>query len=117
MKVIISESKLHNIVIKFLNSEYGGLKLYDYNNFLILLIKDGEIIFDYNKKSNVAYISYKHIGHYLEGLFGMGNRQIREVIKLWLEEYYNLPVKSVSPNNDWYENIMWRDILKQINEI
>ena len=117
MKVIITESRLHNIVIKFLNSEYGDLKLYDYSKFLILLIKDGEIIFDYHKKSNVVHISYKHIGHYLEGLFGMGNRQIRDVIKLWVEEYYNLPVKAVTTNNDFHENIVWRDILKQINKI
>jgi hypothetical protein len=47
----------------------------------------------------------------------MGNRQIGEVIKLWVEEYYNLPVKAVTTNNDFHENIVWRDILKQINKI
>ena len=117
MKYIITENRLYSVAMKWLNNEFGDLKLYDYNKFRILFMKDGEIIFDYDKKNGVVHISYKHIGNYLESFFGMGNRQIQEVIKLWMEQYYNLPVRAVTSNNDFHENIVWRDIIKQINSI
>jgi hypothetical protein len=117
MKYIITENRLYSVAMKWLNNEFGDLKLYDYNKFRILFMKDGEIIFDYDKKNGVVHISYEHIGKYLESLFGMENRQIQEVIKLWVEQYYNLPVRAVTSNNDFHENIVWRDIIKQINKI
>lgn len=117
MEYIITENRYYSVIIKWLNNEFSNLKLYDYSKFLILFMKDGEIIFDYDKKNGVVHISHEHIGNYLESIFGMENRQIQEVIKLWVKEYYNLPVRAVTSNNDFHENIVWRDITKQINSI
>jgi len=111
MKIIITENKLNDIVFKWLNKGYGDLKPYETNQYpdYIFFIKDKEIIFDYNKKNGLSYISYDNIWSFLENMFGMEYEQIQEVTKLWLEEHYNLRVITTFT---WYElvDFSWRNI-------
>jgi hypothetical protein len=94
MKYIITESQKNRGIIKYLNSEYGDLEPYKtkkYSNH-IFFIKDGEVIFDYNKENGYVCISYDKIWLFLESFFGLKNEEIRELTKTWVEEHYKLRV-------------------------
>jgi hypothetical protein len=94
MKLIITENKLNNVVIKWLNKNYGDLKPYerDRDPEYIFFMKNGRVMFDYNKENGFVYISYDDIWSFLERIFSMEYKQIQEVTKLWVEEHYNLRV-------------------------
>jgi hypothetical protein len=96
MKYIITESRLNDIVIKWLDNNFNGLVPYElkrYPNF-IFYRKNGQIIFDYNKKNGTVYISYEEIWSFLKSMFGMNFDEIQELTKEWVEEHYNLKVTS-----------------------
>ena len=48
-------------VLKYLNSEYGNLTPYETDEYpdKIFFMKDGELIFDYDKKNGIVFISYE----------------------------------------------------------
>jgi hypothetical protein len=99
MKLIITENKLNDVVIKWLNKNYGNLKPYETDEYpySIFYIRDKEVFFEYNKKNGFVYISYDDIWSFLENIFSMEYEQIQEVTKLWVEEHYNLRVTTT----DW----------------
>jgi hypothetical protein len=103
MKLIITENKLNDVVIKFLNKNYSDLKPYETENypFSIFYIRDGEIFFEYNKENGRVYISYEHIWSFLERIFSMEYKQIQEVTKLWLEERYNFRTTTTRAEPPW----------------
>jgi len=94
MKIIITENKLNDVAIKWMNMRFGDLTPYETDRYPdnVFFMKDKQVIFDYNKKNGRVYISYYNIWSLLEDVFGMEYEQIQEVTKLWLEEHYNLRV-------------------------
>jgi len=111
MKLIITENKLNNVVIKWLNKNYGDLKPFETDEYpySIFYIRDKEVFFEYNKKNGFVYISYDDIWSFLENIFSMEYKQIQEVTKLWVEEHYNLRVTTTCLwSNQW--NHRWRNI-------
>ena len=59
MKLIITENKRNRVIIKWLNSEFGDLTPFEtekYRNY-IFFMKEGEVVFDYNKKNGYVCIS------------------------------------------------------------
>jgi preprotein translocase subunit SecA len=94
MKYIITDSKLNKIVIKWLNLEFGDLTPYETEEYpdYIFYMKNKEVVFEYNKKNGLVYISYQKVWSFLENIFGMEYKQIQEVTKLWVEEHYKLGV-------------------------
>ena len=111
MKYIITENQLNRAALRFLNSEYGDLKPYktdEYPNF-IFFMKDGEVIFDYNKKNGDVYISYGHIWSFLNSFFGLKYTEIQDLTKEWVEEHYKLRVRRTETSSDgilwWWRNI------------
>jgi hypothetical protein len=113
LKFIITENKLYETAIKWLNKNYGNITPYEtdkYPNF-IFYMKNGEVVFEYNKKNGQVYISYDKICSFLRDFFSMGLTQIREVTKLWVEEHYKLDVTTTPiPYQD--KSFRWRDITK-----
>ena len=92
--------KLKHKIINYLNKEYSGLIWYEteqYPNF-IFFMKDGEVIFDYNKKSGKVYISYDHIWSFLESFFGLKYTEIQDLTKEWVEEQFKLSVTTTFRN-------------------
>jgi hypothetical protein len=85
---------LKHKIIKYLNKEYPGMITYETDKWgdFIFFMKDGEVIFHYNKKNGWANISYKHIWSFLESFFGLKYEEIQELTKEWVEEHYKLDV-------------------------
>ena len=83
-------------VLKYLNSEYGDLTPYKTDKYpdFIFFMKDGEVIFEYNIKNGVVYISYDHIWSLLESFFGLKYEEIQDITKQWVEEHYKLDVET-----------------------
>ena len=96
MKLIITENKRDKIAIKWLNDNYGDLESFKtkIKPSYIFYRKNGEVIFDYNKKDGVVFVNYKKIWSFLESFFGMDFHQIRDLIIKWVKEHYNLRVTS-----------------------
>jgi hypothetical protein len=85
-------------VLKYLNTIYGDLTPFETDKYpgLIFFMKDGEVIFDYNKKNGNVYISYEHIWSVLESFFGLEYKEIQDLTKEWVEEYYKLSVTTTA---------------------
>ncbi len=85
-------------VFKWLNSEYGDLTPYETEEYPnhIFFMKDGEVIFRYDKKNGYLYISYDKIWSFLESFFGLKNKEIQDLTKEWAEEHYKLDVTTTT---------------------
>jgi hypothetical protein len=111
MKYIITESRLHNIVIKHLNSEYKDLEPFETKKHpdYIFFMKDGEVVFDYNKKNRVVYFSYDKIWSFLQDFFGLEYVEIQDLTKEWVEEHYKLRVTTTF-GMKWEDIDGWKNI-------
>jgi hypothetical protein len=103
----MKNEQLYKTSIKWLNKNYGNLTPYETDGYPnhVFYIKNGEVIFEYNKKNGRAYISYGHIWSFFRDVFGMEYEQIQEVTKLWVEEHYKLGVTTTEVKQ-WEVNLM-----------
>ena len=94
---------LKHKIIKYLNSEYGDLTLFESEKYLnhIFFMKDGEVVFDYNKKNGYVGVSYDKIWSFLESFFGLEYDEIQDLTKEWVEEHYKLRVTTTRSMTDW----------------
>ena len=102
---------LKNKIIKYLNSEYPELEQFETEKYpdYIFFMKDGELIFDYNKKNEYIYISYNKIWSFLKSFFGLEYEEIQDLTKEWVEEHYKLEVTTTRVES--YTNLLrWRNI-------
>jgi hypothetical protein len=97
MKIIITESIRKKAVFTYLNKYYGDLEPYETDEFpdYIFYMKDRKVIFEYNKKNGVVFISYDHIWSFLQPFFGLKDEEIQVITKEWVEEHYNLRVTTI----------------------
>jgi hypothetical protein len=89
---------LKHKIIKYLNSEYGDLEQFETEEYpdYIFFMKDGEVVFEYNKKNGYVGISYDKIWSFLDNFFGLEYEEIRDLTKVWVEEHYKLGVTTTS---------------------
>jgi hypothetical protein len=98
MKYVITESRLEKLAINWLNDNFGDLEPVQsekYPNF-IYYKKNNKVIFEYNKKYEKVSVGYDKIWSFFEHYFSMEYQQIQELIKLWVEERYNLSVTTIT---------------------
>jgi hypothetical protein len=97
MKYIITESKLENVVIKYLNKMYGDLEEYRREDFpdKIFFIKDKKVYMELNLKNDDLYVSYGTIWSDLKNTFSLERGEIKSIISKWVEETYKL--RGVTP--------------------
>jgi hypothetical protein len=99
MKLIISESRLNNVVTKWLDKNYGDLtfksnkKIPEYQ-FLWDTKKDEPIIF-YNGKHDIAQISDSTLQHDLIELFNVNPDSLNDILIPWIKERYDIDVNEV----------------------
>ena len=86
--------KLKHKIIKYLNSKFSNLEQFEKEKYpdFIFFMKDGKVVFDYNKKNGYVYISYNKIWSFLESFFELECEEIQDLTKEWVEEHYNLRV-------------------------
>jgi len=88
------DDKLKHKIIKYLNREYSELIRYETDKLpnYIFFMKDGKLIFDYNKENSRVYISYKHIWSFLKSFFDLKYEEIQSLTKEWVEEQFKMEV-------------------------
>ena len=97
MKYIITESKLEQVVIKYLNKMYGDLEEYrtdEYPN-KIFFIKGKKVYMEQDLKNEMLLVDYNTIWSDLENTFSLEFNDIQSIIKKWVEETYKL--RGVTP--------------------
>jgi hypothetical protein len=84
--------KKQKIILKWLNKEYGNLTPVVNDNKTFYVDKDGLPLFVYyqDEKNGWIWIGYKKIWLFLESVFSMKDLEIKELLKAWLEDTYNL---------------------------
>jgi len=92
MKIIITENRLNKVVLKWLDNEYGNLISVIKNKKVFYVDENGLPLFFYysNEKTRNLYINYEKIWQLLKTIFSMDYLQIHDILKIWLEETYNL---------------------------
>ena len=97
MKYIITESKLEQVVIKYLNKMYGDLKEYTKDEYPghIFYVKDKKVHMFQDLKTNDLFVNYDTIWSDLKTIFGLEDSEIKRIISKWVEETYKL--KGVTP--------------------
>jgi hypothetical protein len=80
------------IVLKWLNKEFGDLTPLVRGNKTFYVDKDQIPLFYYYQDENneYVYVNYDKIWVFFESIFGLNYLQIQEIVKVWLEETYNL---------------------------
>jgi hypothetical protein len=64
-----------------------------------------------DEKNGYVYINYERIWQLLESIFGMEYEKIQDILKIWLEETYNL--RGYTPTKGYYhEGISWKRPIK-----
>ena len=90
MKVIITESQYNRIIDHFISYhlEPHEERTYDRQPDSIFWIKGGEVIVEIRKS---GYFWLKStIWNRISEMFGLDYRGMQSVIKMWLEQHYNL---------------------------
>lgn len=98
MKVIITENKIYNIAKKELTKKYGDLRPVEdkWEKKLIYYVDDNNFVyFDYNTFNGVCQIFVNEIYNFLENWNVFNGKEIKEVIREWLLEHYNLEVTRI----------------------
>jgi hypothetical protein len=105
MKIIITESRLDRLAINWLNDNFGDLEPFesDIHPNHIFYRKGDEIIFEYNKNNGIVYVDYDEIWLFFESYFSMKDNQIQYLIKIWIEERYNLEITTT----EWQVQSYW----------
>ena len=82
------------LIKKWLSDNYRNLEKYETDKYSdhIFYIKNGEVMFDYNRKNGYCYINYEEIWSFLESMFSTEYEEIQVVTKEWVEEHYKLGV-------------------------
>ena len=94
MKFIITQNKLNNVALSWMNKNFSPNQLEivtseKYPNS-VFFKKDGVVVMEQNKKNKDFYFDYDKIWGFFESFFGMEYEQIREVLRYWLEETFKL---------------------------
>jgi hypothetical protein len=99
MKIIITENKINEIAIKWLNKKYGDLEPFETEKYPhhVFYQKNGITIFDYNRWGGDVYIANDDIWKLLKSLFSMSYEQIQNLTTLWVRKYYKIDVYSTYP--------------------
>jgi len=92
MKIIITENKRDRLALNWLNSKFGNLTQVVRGDRTYYVDQNGLTLFYYypNDKIKVIFIDYTRIWIFFETIFGLDYDQIQDILKIWLEENYNL---------------------------
>ena len=94
MKYIITESKLQEVALKWMDKNFHPDKLEVFTSEkypdLIFFRKDGKVIMEQNLKNKYFWFDYYEIWSFFEKFFNMYYTEIQEVLRFWLENTFKL---------------------------
>jgi len=91
MKIIITENRLNKVVLNWLDIEFGNLTPIIKGDYTQYVNQDGYVLISYlTYVKQVVYIDFIKIWRLLKDIFDMKSEQIQGILKIWLEETYNL---------------------------
>ena len=99
MKYIISESRLDNVIFKYLDSKLDGIELKkDIKNSIIFVFPGEEegLMRWMGKKSRGQLLTYHEIVDEVETMFSMDESDALDLIGRYVESRYNLKVNKNS---------------------
>ena len=100
MKYIITENRLNNVILNWMDETYGDLQKIDNPTSLkVYLFKESDLLFLYDKRNGYVKANYPEVGNYLQSLFNLDLEQSEEIIKSWLETRHNLEPRFVEFKN------------------
>ncbi len=103
MKIIITESKIKNVVTKWLDMYYGDLEKHSVGLGDIIYDKGDYTSFTFNRDTQIVELS-DEITNQLVSMFNItSDYDINDIFIPWLMERYNLHVKRVIYTT-WYCN-------------
>jgi hypothetical protein len=97
MKIVIRESRLKGLVVKWLQDRYPVLNIesHPYNiSYYDPTTRNRLTVFSYEEDSGEAMF-YQDIQFLLRGKFGLSEEEAEEAVEQWIEEYYGLDVSRV----------------------
>jgi hypothetical protein len=101
MKFIITENKLNNVALSWMNQNYSPDQLEIVNSEKypgsIFFRKNGKVIMEQDKENRYFYFDYDEIWSFFESVFGMEYQQVKEVLSYWLEETLKLGFYTPDP--------------------
>ena len=98
MKVIISESRLMDVAVSWLGSTFGDAVPVEWSGIYPdwkCYTQDDEIIFSWSDKDKKVIVHGSQIGYQLMKMFGLEYEQGQDVIRKWLNNYYNINPKTI----------------------
>ena len=92
--------KKQELVLKWLNKEFGYLTNVVKDDITFYVDENRKPLFYYyqDQKNGYVYIYYSRIWVFFESIFGLKDLQTQEILKVWLEETYNL--RGVTPKHN-----------------
>ena len=84
--------KKQELILKWLNKEFGNLTpvVKDDRTFYVDENKKPLFVYYQDEENGYVYINYDRIWIFFESIFGLKRPQTKEILKVWLEETYNL---------------------------
>lgn len=97
-----SDDKKTKIVKKWLSDNYSDLETFETEWFMdyVFYIKDGRVMFDYNKKTGRAHINYEEIWSFLQSVFSIEYEEVQEIMKEWVEDNFNIKISIMYQSSD-----------------
>ena len=94
MKYLITESKIQEVALKWMNDNFSPdeleiVKSPKYQNS-IFYKKNGKVVMEKDLKNKYFYFEYYEIWSFFESFFGMKYSEIQQLMDIWLEETLNL---------------------------
>lgn len=90
MNIIIDRPQLVRVALLYLNMNFGNLIPMIFNDLILYANSDDEVIMKYNKKNGMVFIDYIRIWSKIESLFSLNSNDVKSIMKVWLEETYDL---------------------------
>jgi len=108
MKIIITENKLNRVVLTWLDNEYGNLTKIVKGDKIYYVDQDGLSLFYcyQDLKNKYVFINYDRIWRLLQSIFGL------EILKVWLEQTYNLRGVTPKLKNHLEQSFGWNRHIK-----
>jgi hypothetical protein len=112
MKYIITESKLEQVVIKYLNKFYGDFEEYRTDEVpdSVFFVKGKKIYMEQKLESGRLYVDYYTIWTDLKTIFSLETPEIQSIITKWVEETYKL--RGVTTHNLFNHHLFgWKRLI------